>query len=137
MTFCNQCVNLDRKQVQYIGCFCSLAEQRDATPSLIRFQSAPRHRFPAPLVGRLIVAAALAGIKTAGSDTITYGATLTADDSFLIAYTDGTNSYIAVATAGAANLTTSEGVDSVATIVELTGVSSLATLDSTDYTTIT
>ncbi|MDG2354937.1 MAG: hypothetical protein P8L82_02845 [Paracoccaceae bacterium] len=82
-------------------------------------------------------AAALAGMKTAGSDTITYGAALTDNDSFLVAYTDGTSTYVAAATAGAANLTTSEGLDSVATLVELTGVSDLTLWDDGDYVTIT
>ena len=49
-------------------------------------------------------AAALAGMQTAGSDTIIYGVALTDNDSFAVAYTDGTNSYIAVATASAATL---------------------------------
>ena len=81
----------------------------------------------------------LAGLKTAGTATITYGAALTDNDSFLIAYSDGTDAYIAVATAGSANLTTSEGVDSVANVVKLSGITlaGLANIDSTDYTTIT
>ena len=78
-------------------------------------------------------AAALAGMKTAGSDTIDYEADLDDNDSFLVAYTDGTNSYIAVATAGAANKDTTEGLDSVATIIELSGISSLANLDTGDF----
>ena len=78
-------------------------------------------------------AAALAGMKTAGSDTIDYKTDLDDNDSFLVAYTDGTNSYIAVATAGAANKDTTEGLDSVATIIEVSGISSLANLNSGDF----
>ena len=51
----------------------------------------------------------------------------------MIAYSDGTDGYVAVATAGAANLTTSEGVDSVANIVKLSGVTSFANFDSNDF----
>jgi len=78
-------------------------------------------------------AAALAGMKSAGSDTITYGAALTDNDSFLVAYSDGTNLNIAVATSGGTTLTSSEGLDSVATILQFTGISSTANLDSTDF----
>lgn len=81
--------------------------------------------------------AVLAGLKTSGSDTITYASALTDNDSFLIAYSDGTDGYIAVATAGSANLTTSEGVDSVVNILKLTGVTSFANFDSGDFTIIT
>ena len=81
-------------------------------------------------------AAALAGIKTAGSDTFVTNAALDDNDSIMIAYTDGTNSYIAAATMSAAT-TDSDDLDSVETLVELTGVSSLANLDTTDYQTIT
>ena len=77
--------------------------------------------------------AVVAGLATTGADTITYGATLTDNDSFLIAYSDGTDGYVAVATAGAASLTTSEGVDSVANIVKLSGVTSFANFDSSDF----
>jgi len=77
-------------------------------------------------------ALALAGIKTAGSDTITYGAALTDNDSFLIAYQNGADVNIAVATAGASALTTSEGVDSLATIMILEDVTA-ANLDSGDF----
>ena len=80
--------------------------------------------------------AALTGISTAGSDTITYGAALTDNDSFLIAYQTATGVNIAVATAGATNLTTSDGVDSVATLVTLTGVTA-ADLDTGDIGIIT
>ena len=79
--------------------------------------------------------AMLAGLKTAGASTITYGASLTDNDAFYIAYSDGTDGYLAVAVAGSANLATSEGVDSVTNMIKLTGVSlaDLATLDSTDF----
>jgi S-layer protein len=43
--------------------------------------------------------AALAGMKTTGSDTITYGAALTNNDSNFVAYSDGSNINVAVATA--------------------------------------
>ena len=82
-------------------------------------------------------AAALAGMKTAGSDTIVYGAALTDNDSYYVAYSDGTDSYIAVATTTATDLATSNGLDTVANIVKLTGISSLANLDSTDFAIIT
>ena len=82
-------------------------------------------------------AAALAGMKTAGKDTIDYGTDLEDNDSFLVAYTDGTNSYIAVATSGGTTLDTTEGLDSVATIIELSGITSLASLDTTDFDVIT
>jgi hypothetical protein len=78
-------------------------------------------------------AAALAGMKTTGADTITYGAALTDNDAFLVAYTNGTDSFIAVATAGAANLTTSEGLDSVENIVTFKGVTSFANFNATDW----
>jgi S-layer protein len=78
-------------------------------------------------------AAALAGMKTAGVDTIVYGAALTDNDSFLVAYSDGTDSYIAVATTSGTDLLTSGGLDSVTNVVKLTGVSSLANFDSTDF----
>ncbi|MDC0345886.1 hypothetical protein OAM99_04360 [Planktomarina sp.] len=77
--------------------------------------------------------AALNGMKTTGSDTITYGAALTDNDSFLVAYSDGTNLNIAVATTAGGTLTTSEGLDSVATILQFTGISSTENLDSTDF----
>ena len=78
-------------------------------------------------------AAALAGMKTAGSDTMVFSGALADNDAILVAYTDGTNSYIAAATTSAAS-TDSNDLDSVETLVELTGVSSLANLDSGDYT---
>ena len=81
-------------------------------------------------------AAALAGMATAGSDTIAYQTALEDDDSFLVAYTDGTNSYIAVATNNGATKATTNDLDSVVTIVELTGVSSLANMDTNDYVVI-
>jgi S-layer protein len=81
--------------------------------------------------------AALAGMKTTGADTITYGAALTDNDSFFVAYSDGSNINIAVATAGAANLSTTEGLDSVATVLQFTGVTDTSLIDSTDYSTIT
>jgi hypothetical protein len=40
---------------------------------------------------------------------------------------------IAVATSGGTTLTSSEGLDSVATILQFTGISSTANLDSTDF----
>jgi hypothetical protein len=78
--------------------------------------------------------AALNGMKTTGSDTITYGgvASLDVNDSFMIAYSDGTNLNIAVATVGTST-TTTEGLDSVATILQFTGISSTENLDSTDF----
>ena len=82
-------------------------------------------------------ALALAGMKTAGSDTIVYGAALTDNDSYYVAYSDGTDSYIAVATTTATDLATSNGLDTLANIVKLTGISSLANLDSTDFAIIT
>jgi hypothetical protein len=81
--------------------------------------------------------AALAGMKTAGSDTITYGAALANNDSFLVAYSDGSNINIAAATAGAANLTTTEGLDSVATVLQFVGITDTSLIDSGDYSTIT
>ncbi len=81
-------------------------------------------------------AAALAGMKTAGSDTMVFSGALADNDAILVAYSDGTNSYIAAATMSAAT-TDSDDLDSVETLVELTGVSSLAALDSGDYTSIT
>ena len=77
-------------------------------------------------------AAALAGIKTAGSDTITYATALDDNDTFLVVYTDGTNSYVAAATASAANTGTSEGVDSLSTLVELTGFTGTSNLNDGD-----
>ncbi len=77
-------------------------------------------------------AAALAGIKTAGSDTITYASALDDNDTFLVVYTDGTNSYVAAATASAANTGTSEGVDSLSTLVELTGFTGTSNLNDGD-----
>ena len=77
--------------------------------------------------------AALAGMKTAGSDTITYGAALTDNDSFLVAYSDGTNVNVAVATTAGVTLTSSEGLDSVATILQFSGISSTDNLDTTDF----
>jgi hypothetical protein len=77
-------------------------------------------------------AAALAGIKTAGSDTITYAAALDDNDTFLVVYTDGTNSYVAAATAGSTNTGTSEGVDSLSTLVELTGFTGTSNLNDGD-----
>ena len=82
-------------------------------------------------------AAVLTGLSTAGGDTITYGASLDDNDAYLVAYTDGTNSYIAVATTGAGDLATSQGVDSVENIMVLAGVTDLSTLDSTDFSVIT
>ena len=81
-------------------------------------------------------AAALAGMKTAGKDTMVFSGALADNDAILVAYSDGTNSYIAAATMSAAT-TDSDDLDSVETLVELTGVSSLANLDSGDYTSIT
>ena len=81
-------------------------------------------------------AAALAGMKTAGKDTMVFSGALADNDAILVAYSDGTNSYIAAATMSAAT-TDPDDLDSVETLVELTGVSSLANLDSGDYTSIT
>ena len=82
-------------------------------------------------------ALALAGMAANGSDTITYGAALTDNDSFLVAYGDGSgNTKVAVATTAGGTLTTSAGLDSLATIITLTGVDHTL-LDSNDYSTIT
>jgi hypothetical protein len=78
-------------------------------------------------------ALAQAGMATAGSDTFTTSAAMAIDDSILIAYYDGTNTNIAVATFGAAN-STSNSIDNVATILILQGADHTATLDSTDLT---
>ena len=77
----------------------------------------------------------LAGLKTAGASTITYSAAAAENDSFFIIYSDGVNAHLAVATASAANLTTSEGIDSVATVMTFEGVSfaGLANIDSGDF----
>ena len=45
--------------------------------------------------------------------------------------------YIAVATSGGTTVDTTEGLDSVATIIELSGITSLASLDTTDFDVIT
>ena len=58
------------------------------------------------------------------------------NDAFLVAYTDVTNSYIAAATMSAATTDFYE-LDSVATLVDSTGVSSVANLDTSDYQKIT
>jgi hypothetical protein len=74
----------------------------------------------------------LAGLKTAGSSTITFGADLADNDVFLVAYSDGTDGYIAViAASGVA--TTSETTDSATNLIKLTGVTSFANFDSGDF----
>jgi Ca2+-binding RTX toxin-like protein len=75
---------------------------------------------------------ALAGLKTAGSDTIIFSSSLANNDAFLIAYTNGTDGFIAVATTSATS-STSDDVDSVEVILTLTGISSFANFDSTDF----
>ena len=80
-------------------------------------------------------AAALAGLRPL-SDTFVTSAALDDNDSVMIAYTDGTNSYIAVGTTSAAT-TDSDDFDSLVTVLELSGISSLAALDSTDYSIVT
>ena len=61
---------------------------------------------------------------------------MTDNDSFLVAYSDGADLHIAVATTAGVDVATSNGLDSLVTIVELTGVSA-ANFDSGDYSTIT
>jgi hypothetical protein len=80
-------------------------------------------------------AAAKTGVSTAGAETITFGGTLDDNDAVLLAYTNGTNSFLAqaVSTGG----TTSENFDSVTTIMQLTGVTDLTGLDSNDFSFIT
>ena len=79
----------------------------------------------------------LAGLKGAGDSTITYGASLANNDGFLIAYSDGTHSYIAMVAASGADAT-SQGIDSVENIITLTGVNAagLLNLDSSDFSII-
>ena len=77
--------------------------------------------------------AVLAGLATGGNSTITYGAALADDDAYLVAYTDGTDGYIAVATNGAAASATSDGVDSVENIIKLTGVTDFSNFDTSDF----
>ena len=75
----------------------------------------------------------LAGLKTAGASTINYSGTLQNNDAYYIAYSDGTDGYLAVVSDTGGG--TSEGADSVTTMVKLTGISlaDLDTLDSTDF----
>lgn len=80
-------------------------------------------------------AAAKAGMATAGAETITFGGTLDDNDSLLIAYTDGTDSFLTVATSTGG--TTSNTFDSVTTIMKFSGVTDLTTVDSNDFTVIT
>ena len=75
------------------------------------------------------MAAALAA-KT--SWTITYGAALTDNDAFLVAYTSGSNVRIAVAIDNGGGAT-SDAVDTLFDIAILQNVS-LANLDSGDFT---
>jgi len=77
-------------------------------------------------------AAVLTGLQTAGNSTITFGGTLEDNDAILVAYTDGTDGYIAVATAGAA-IASSDGIDSVENVVKLTGVTDFSSFDSSDF----
>ena len=76
---------------------------------------------------------ALTGMGAAGGDTITFGASLTNNDSILVAYSDGTDSYLGVATAATANLTTSATFDTFVHFVKFEGASSLANFDSSDF----
>lgn len=82
------------------------------------------------IIGDYADAAAALAAKT--NWTITYGASLTDNDAFLIAYTSGSNVNIAVAidNGGAAN---SDSVDTIFDIAILQNVS-LANLDSGDFT---
>ena len=81
-------------------------------------------------------AAMLAGLETGGTNTITYGADLEADDdAYLIAYSDGTDAFIAVATNSATESTTSNNIDAVVNVLTLEGVNleGLANFDSGDF----
>ena len=68
-----------------------------------------------------------------GGDTITFSSALTANDSILVAYTDGTNSFLGVATADTANLTSSASFDSFANFVQFSNTA-LTNFDSSDFT---
>jgi len=78
-------------------------------------------------------ATALAGMKNAGGDTITFGDSLTNNDSILVAYSNGTDSYLGVATADSADLTTSETFDTFVHLVKFEGTSDLSNFDSSDF----
>ncbi|MFY0613153.1 MAG: DUF4214 domain-containing protein [Hyphomicrobiaceae bacterium] len=77
-------------------------------------------------------AAVVTGLQAAGNSTITFGAALADNDAFLVAYTDGTDGYIAVATHGGGGAS-SDGVDSVENVVKLTGVTDFSNFDSSDF----
>jgi len=76
--------------------------------------------------------AALAGMKTAGSDTFTMGGTLDANDAILVAYYTGANTNIAVATTTGG--TSSNSFDSVETILVMSGQNATASLSDGDVT---
>jgi len=77
-------------------------------------------------------AAALTGMGAAGGDTITFSSALTANDSILVAYTDGTNSFLGVATADTANLTSSASFDTFVNFVQFSDTD-LTNFDSSDF----
>lgn len=83
------------------------------------------------LIGDYTNAANALANKT--SWTITYGAALTDNDAFLVAYTSGSDVRIAVAVSAGVTLTTSDGIDTLFDIVILKNVA-LSNLDSGDFT---
>ena len=82
--------------------------------------------------------AALLGMATGGADTFQFGSALTDLDTILVAFSDGTDSYIAAVGAdtgtnsGTAN-STSDSFDHIEIFVKLSGVSDLSTLDASDF----
>ncbi len=82
------------------------------------------------IIGDYADAAAALAAKT--SWTITYGASLTDNDAFLVAYTSGTSVRIAVAVSSA-TVTSSDGIDILVDIAILQNTT-LTTFDSGDFT---
>jgi len=79
--------------------------------------------------------AMLSALETTGSNTFTYGSDLADNDVILIAYSDGTDAYIAAAASAGASAETSNTIDSLTTVVTLEGITTadLANLDTTDF----
>jgi hypothetical protein len=77
-------------------------------------------------------AAVITGLQTGGNSTITFGAALDDNDAFMVAYTDGTDGFLAVATHGGGGAT-SNGVDSVENVVKLAGVTDFSNFDTSDF----
>jgi hypothetical protein len=82
------------------------------------------------LTGTFATAAAVqSAIESGGTRQLTFNTGTAANDDIVILYSDGVNSYFAAVNIGSAATTITAGASTVTSMVELTGITSIATGD--------